>query len=779
MFAQNVRGTAIVVLVAVLAVALVPPTFALPLGGLYGGELQVAVLGPIDVDPLVRDPGNVGVHELIYDALARRSPTTLLPEPYLATGWTLDPANATIVVHVRTGATFADGTALDAAAVATTFTNYLAAGRMSGFAATGTGQDVTFTFTSGAGTFLDDWITWPVAYKSGSTTPSASGLFTVAEDVPGYLRLAANPGHWSGRPFPDSIRFTYYASMNDAACAIINRDVDVLGFRLGSNDLTDVRDCAGIPAKLQDPGNESLAHLFIAVNPGLEYLQLGVNNARPPLNDPAFRVAVSSAMDRELIVQIEPFSEIADSVVLPANAEWFNASVPRYRVEKGIVGGLVVTILDNVNAMLDAAGYFDRNSDGWREMPDGTPFNLTFLHLNVTTDPRVAKVQSIVANLNGIGVELVEEELPPDQIIARAAADDFDIALVPGEATTDPGFLMRFHSSRIAEWTNFNVADPGLDASLESMRDSMDLDTRVRAAKDAQGWLAETGAAVPLVHYRALNVYDRTDFEGWLSPVGGILNFGSFSGIHVVQRGPMGVDLTAFAASLLSDGETTVLVTVKDADDNPLPDANLELTGGTFAATTGVTGPDGRFTTTFTAPTVGATTDVTLTVLVTKSGYDDGSAATMVTVHPVAKRLSVAVARGTPTLEAGESTTVTVQVQEAATTQAVSGAAIVLSVAPAGLGGNLSAYTGTTDASGLLTVTFSADPATDVNFRITATATASGYASESGFISVIVTHRGGTPVPPTTPALDTIAMIALVALFAFLYARLQVRRRKP
>ena len=48
--------------------------------------------------------------------------------------------------------------------------------------------------------------------------------------------------------------------------------------------------------------------------------------------------------------------------------------MPKYRVVKGVESGRVVTILDNVNDMLDRAGYFDRNGDGWRDTPSGSSF---------------------------------------------------------------------------------------------------------------------------------------------------------------------------------------------------------------------------------------------------------------------------------------------------------------------------------------------------------------------------------------------------------------------
>ncbi len=771
----------VAVAAAFLVVAFVPaPAGAAGPGGLYGGTVVVATTWALDPNPLNLSPRNEPLHSLLYDSLARPSPTTLVPEPWLATSKPdVNLTANTLTFHIRANAKWADGTPLTASDVNASYRRYLSATLVSGFSVIAPDPTTAvFTFTKSGGDFLGKWVTLPIAYTSSTSPAKASGLFDLGASTPTSLTITANANHWRGRPYPDAIRYEFHtgpAGLDEAACDLIEKRIDFLGVPLTSNDLTANRPCG----KLQDPGNTSLAHIFTAFDPGFQFLHLGVNTARPPMDDAAFRVALTSALDRPLVRVVEgPGStEVADSVVAPANGFWFNASVPQYRVEQGVEGGRVITILDNVNDMLDVAGYLDRNGDGWRETPAGAPFNVTFLHLNATADPKIAKVQGIVTNFRAIGVDLRELEASPADILAAARAGSFDLYLGAYDVEPDPSFLFDlFHTTRITSGRNWNrVSVPALDSVLEAVRNDLDVDARAKAARDAQGILAVEALAMPLVHYDTIYVYNRENYEGWVSQPGGIDNFWSFANLHVVPEGPLTVTVVPFTNSVFSGRTTSVIVTVRDAASLPVRDADVALSGGAFDRTTGVTDANGRFTATFTAPTVTQTQDATVRADVTKPGYDAASATTAITVHVIVQQLVVSVDRSQPILGAGETAAITVFVMDSASVP-VAGANVTLALTPEGIGGNLSARTGTTAANGTFRVTLTSTAGTETTFRVTATASAPGYVTATAATSVLARMRGGAP--PSVPALDTVTMVVVVAGAAFVFARWQTRRRK-
>src|SRR3989454_798801 len=648
----------------ILLAATPAPAKAQGPGGLYGDTLVVATTAVLDPDPLNVSPVNAVLHPLVYDSLGVPSASTLVPEPWLATSWDVNLTASSVTFHLRANAKFADASALTADAVVASYQRYSSAGVITGFSVSA--PDLTtavFTFSRGGGDFLGKWVTLPIAYASSTAPAKSSGLFALGASVPGVsLTINANANHWRGRPYLDAIRYEFHpgpTGLDDAACDLIGNRADYLAVPLTPNDLTASRPCG---SQIQNATNPAR---FIASDSGFTFLHFGMNTQHVPMNDSAFRVAVTSALDRELTKLVEGTgsTEIADSVVTPANAYWFNASVPKYRVVKGVEGGQVVTILDNVNDMLDRAGYFDRDGDGWRETPSGTPFTLTFLHLNATTDPRIAKVQGIVTNLNAVGIHLNEVEDSPAGIMSRVVADNFDLYLGSYTVQADPSFLFDlFHSTRLSARNYNNVVNASLDAMIVSLRDDLDLTARQKDARDVQGWLGVTAAVAPLVHYDTIFVYSTARFQGWVSEPGGINNFWSFAGLHVIQQGPLSISVVPFVNSVQSGRTTSVVVTVTDRADLPVEGADIALSGGTFDTPSGVTDPNGRFVATFTAPTVEQTQDVTITAVATMPGYDGATGTSGITVRLLPRRLSVMIERTQAVLEAGQTTALIVTV---------------------------------------------------------------------------------------------------------------------
>lgn len=774
-------GLPLVLALAVLLLPFLPaPAAAQDPGGLYGDTLVVSVPATLDPDPLNMDPTNAVLHSLLYDALARpRASTCVLtcePEPWLAMSWDVNLSANSVTFHIRPEAKWADGIPLTASHVAASYQRYVTALLLSGLTVSAPDPTtVVIQFTRGGGDFLGKWVALPIAFTNSTSPAKASGLFDLGASVPGVsLEITANPNHWHGRPYPDVIRYVFHtgaSALDDAACDLIEKRADFLGFPLVFDDLTTPRPC-GV---LQGTGNASVPHIFTAIDSGFRYYQLGMNTQRAPLSDPVFRVALTSALDRDGVRGVEGLlaTEVADSVVLPENSFWFNASVPRYRVEKQGT----TAILDNVNDMLDRAGYLDRNGDGWREMPNGTSFALRFLHLSPTADPRFAKIDGITTNLNKVGINLVDVQISEPEILANVTADNFDLFTGTVDTGPDPSFLFDlFHSSRLAARNSNNVANATLDSRLEAVRDSLDLTTRQQAARDVQGWLGTNAAAAPLVHYRTVFVYNRERFEGWVDQPGGIDNFWSFAGLHVIQKGPLTVTVSPFTISLPSGGTTTVIVTVRDSEDNAVEDAEVVLSGGTFSPATGVTDSNGRLVAQFTAPAVTQTLDAAVRADATKPGYDSASATAGITVHTLVRRLIVIVDRGAvTTLEAGKTATINVYVTNT-TGAPVADAAVTVLLSPSGVGGQMSPAAGTTAANGTFTTALTATVGAGTTFRITAVVTAAGYESATGSTSVIAKERGGTP--PSAPGPDTVVMVVLVAGAAWLFARYQVRRRK-
>ncbi len=81
-----------------------------PRGGMYGGELRVALRDDIEENPLLADDdASLLAVSLMYDSLARIDEVTLLSEPWVAVNWTLT-SNTSVEVNFHTDVEWHDST---------------------------------------------------------------------------------------------------------------------------------------------------------------------------------------------------------------------------------------------------------------------------------------------------------------------------------------------------------------------------------------------------------------------------------------------------------------------------------------------------------------------------------------------------------------------------------------------------------------------------------------------------------------------------------------------
>ncbi|MCA1007308.1 ABC transporter substrate-binding protein [Rhodococcus hoagii] len=191
-----------------------------------GGTLSFATYnGVSSLDPADRqDGGATGGSEMaaIYDLLMRYDPETKEYEPQLAQSLEANGDNTVWTLKLRPGATFSDGTAVDAAAVRWSIGHYLDKKATHSQVWKATVADtqspdpstVVFTlkqpwnefpimFTTGPG-----MIVAPSSMATGTFTPIGAGPFEVEKFASqDELVLAARPDYWDGEPHLAKLRF--------------------------------------------------------------------------------------------------------------------------------------------------------------------------------------------------------------------------------------------------------------------------------------------------------------------------------------------------------------------------------------------------------------------------------------------------------------------------------------------------------------------------------------------------------------------------------------------
>lgn len=184
-------------------------------------------------------------------------------------------------------------------------------------------------------------------------TPIGSGPYKFERWITNEeIVLSANSGHFNA---PKAERWILRFVPNAEAA---------LGM-LRSGEINFLTDFSGDPQVLIDAAAaDGDLEVVSTVDIGFRYI--GFNNRRPPFNDPAFRAALSSAVDRRLIVNaaFKGFAVASNSVVSPALEFWHDKAV----VDNFKAGA------DVAKSMLDEAGY--TMVDGRLVYPEGVTESL-------------------------------------------------------------------------------------------------------------------------------------------------------------------------------------------------------------------------------------------------------------------------------------------------------------------------------------------------------------------------------------------------------------------
>lgn len=313
------------------------------------------------------------ITELVWDRLMRIGPDGL-PQPWAAADYEwID--NTTITVRLREGMTWHDGKPVTPEDVKFSFE---AAGSgeapMYGPFVTGIseittdGMDITFKLNQPSAPFLTASLSkiniipqhiWdPViaeqltletnAESHQEEVPIGSGPYKFASwTLNEEVVLEANADHWAA---PKADRWILRIVPNVEAA---------LGM-LRSGEINFLSDFPGDPTVVQSAaaGDPNLTAVS-TVDIGFRYVAF--NHRRPPFDDPAFRRALSSAVDRRLIVgaAFRGFAVPSNSVVSPALGFWHNEET---------VAGMTAGV-ELAQSILEEAGY--RVVDGALHYPEG------------------------------------------------------------------------------------------------------------------------------------------------------------------------------------------------------------------------------------------------------------------------------------------------------------------------------------------------------------------------------------------------------------------------
>lgn len=468
------------------------------------------------------------VYGLVYDALVELDLDGRF-RPSLAESWSSSDDGLEWTFRLRQGATFHDGAAVTAEDVLFSYDLYRKQADFpflhaytEAFAEIAAPDPSTFTLRlSHPVANLESQLVYlfvlpahqwrevgdPAAYDNAAMT--GSGPFRlIAHRAGESVRLAAHRQHPTAPPQVDEVVFVTYGTLDALVQALRTGELDViLGVPFTAVEALrhapDIEVATGSPV----PPNATMIELNQADSAACP--AGGVCNGHPALRELAVRRALAMAT---------PKRELIDVVILG------QATPGKTLIPEGLSGFYHRELADYphdpeaARALLDEAGYRDRDGDGVREMPDGSrDLELRLFFPSDSADaPRAADL--LARAWSKIGVRLDRRALDATALAAvRGPAFDYDVVFWTWTSDPDPNFMLQSMTSEmIAVGGNYTGwSDPEFDELYRRQAATLDVAERQRLVWRMQEIALRDVVYVIPYYERSVQAYRRDRFRGW------------------------------------------------------------------------------------------------------------------------------------------------------------------------------------------------------------------------------------------------------------------------
>jgi ABC-type transport system substrate-binding protein len=197
---------------------------------------------------------------------------------------------------------------------------------------------------------------------------------------------------------------------------------------------------------------------FRSLDAGVDYAVFNMEN---PLvggytaDKVALRRAISLAFDTDRYIRLVRRGQAvpAQSHALPHTSSYD----PKFKSEMSAFSPA------RAKALLDLYGYVDRNGDGWREMPDGTPL---VLHMASQSDSQSRRIdEEWDHDMRAVGLRMVFDIAQWPENLKRCKTGDFMMWWLGSSAADPDGFdgMQSFYSGQKGEQNLARVSLPALD----------------------------------------------------------------------------------------------------------------------------------------------------------------------------------------------------------------------------------------------------------------------------------------------------------------------------
>jgi peptide/nickel transport system substrate-binding protein len=303
----------------------------------------------------------------------------------------------------------------------------------------------------------------------------------------------------------DCLRFPQMNGNEQTVAAISAGDLDWLGDGLTDPDVTFL------------PQSEFNNYWL----PAGSDVNLQLNTTKAPFNNLEFRKAISVATDRQTLLDVSTFG-LTTATKFPIGtgemySTWYDAAalepytwLMEYNPEKA-------------KELLDAAGFVDKDGDGWRDNPDGSPIAFGISMPSGWTD-WVNSGQTVAENLQDIGVNASLKTMDQGAWFDAVPRGDFDVYVMwtNGGPTPYNQYQPMFNPrlmvpGQIDFQSMHQMPIPAVEEALSKFKSTADLAAQKAALTDIHKLVAENVPVVSLFANPIWYEYSTRRFTGWVT----------------------------------------------------------------------------------------------------------------------------------------------------------------------------------------------------------------------------------------------------------------------
>jgi peptide/nickel transport system substrate-binding protein len=369
-----------------------------------------------------------------------------------------------------------------------------------------------------------------VAYQNDQ--PVGTGPFRfVADSMDQFVEYVANDDYWGGRPGIDRLMMVLYSNADTMYQALATGEIDFCGLQA-----------------TQEEAAKQVSGLTVLRYTAPSYTELGFNcwgadddrtkphpdsKGNPLVLDKTIRQACDYAINFDNIVEYARggLANIEKSLVPKFISKWWvDLSKEDYYREYSP---------EKAMALLENAGYIDRDNDGIREDPNGNKLDFRFSVIEASYREQALIIQQ---DLKKIGINTNIDFIDSGRMSEIIDEQGFDTDMYiwgwsPG--TVDPSYALSVITTG-QRWGRSDCfyGNPEYDALYEAQKTIIDYDERYAVVKEAVEIAYDEAPYIILYTNVGLVGYNSEDWTGWqqeLSGMGSVWNHETRIGLKPVK----------------------------------------------------------------------------------------------------------------------------------------------------------------------------------------------------------------------------------------------------